>query len=86
MSERKLGKALFGGAIGLVLGVVVGSDVVMEKVSTKLVLPPAGAESAGWNVPVFLRSPEFWFIVVVCTLTFAFIAGRIGRPTHHSDL
>jgi hypothetical protein len=86
MSERSWGKVLFGGVIGLILGVVLGADRVMENVSTKLIAPPAGADSVGWNAPIYLRSPEFWLIVVFCTLVFAFIAGRIGRPTHHSDL
>ena len=84
MSERNWGKAIFGAVIGLVLGVFLGEYRVTELASEEGAATSSG--SAGFDLAFVLHSPRFWFIVVICTIVFAFIAGRIGRPTSHSDL
>jgi ABC-type antimicrobial peptide transport system permease subunit len=83
MSERNWGKALFGAVIGLVLGVFLGQYRVAEMASEE---GAASGGSSGVDMAFVLHSPRFWIVVVICTLVFAFIAGRIGRPTSHSDL
>ena len=82
MSERSLGKAIFGAVIGLILGVFLGEHRVAELASEKGSAPPGFGGDPGF----YLHSPRFWIVVVICTLVFAFISGRIGRPTSHSDL
>jgi len=81
MSERNLGKAIFGAVIGLVLGVFLGAHRVAEVASEEgRPMPP------GFDLAMYAHSARFWIVVAICTLAFAFIAGRIGRPTSHSDL
>lgn len=82
MSAIKLGDGIFGGVIGLILGAFLGEHRVAELASE------AGSTVPGFSVDpgFYLRSPRFWIVLVICTLAFAFIAGRIGRPTSHSDL
>lgn len=81
MSEQNWGKAIFGAVIGLALGVFVGEHRVAE-------LAAENGESVptGLNPAPYMHSPRFWVVVVICTVVFAFISGRIGRPTSHSDL
>lgn len=81
MSESNTGKALFGGLIGLILGIFLGAHRVAE-----LAAEHQEAVPGGWDPSYYIHSGRFWFIVVVCTIVFAFISGRIGRPTSHSDL
>ena len=82
MSEqRHTGKAILGGVIGLVLGAVLGEHRVAE-----LAREAGDTTGAAGGFMYALQSPRFWFIVVVCTIVFAFILGRVGRPTSQSDL
>jgi prolipoprotein diacylglyceryltransferase len=82
MSEKKLGNAIFGGVIGLILGAFLGEHRVAELASEE------GSAVPGFtgDPAFYLHSPRFWIVLVICTLAFAFIAGRIGRPTSHSDM
>jgi hypothetical protein len=82
MSENKLSNGVFGGVIGLILGAFLGEHRVAELASE------GGSTVPGFSVDpgFYLQSPRFWIVVVICTVAFAFIAGRIGRPTGHSDL
>lgn len=87
MSERNWGKALFGGIIGLILGVVLGIHRVTEVAAEQGTAAPSTSDGVLGVDPAFiLHSPRFWIVLVICTVAFAFIAGRIGRPTHHADL
>jgi Na+-translocating ferredoxin:NAD+ oxidoreductase RnfD subunit len=81
MSERNTGKVILGAIVGLVLGAVVGVHRV-----TELALEQGDTAAATGGLVYALHSPRFWFIVVVCTIVFAFILGRVGRPTSQSDL
>jgi hypothetical protein len=81
MREQHWGKAIVGAIIGLVLGAVLGVHRV-----TELALEQGDSAAASGGLVYALRSPRFWFIVVVCTIVFAFILGRVGRPTSQSDL
>ena len=82
MSENKLGNAIFGGVIGLILGAFLGEHRVAELASEE------GSTVPGFtgDPAFYLHSPRFWIVLVICTVAFAFIAGRIGRPTSHSDM
>lgn len=81
MGERNWGKAIFGAVVGLVLGIFLGQHRVAELASEEGKPLPSGLDLA-----MYVHSPRFWIVVVICTLAFAFIAGRIGRPTRDSDL
>jgi len=79
MSDQHWGKAILGGIIGVVLGAVLGVHRV-----TELALAEGDTAAATGGFIRALHSPRFWFIVVVCTVVFAFILGRVGGPTSES--
>ena len=81
MSGQNTGNAILGAIIGLVQGAFLGVHRVAE-----LALEQGDTAAATGGLVYALHSPRFWFIVVVCTIVFAFIVGRIGRPTSQSDL
>ena len=81
MAESNWSKALFGGAVGLVLGIFLGEHRVAELASEE-----GAAVPTGLNPVPYMYHPRFWIVVVICTVVFAFISGRIGRPTAQSDL
>ena len=81
MSDQHWKKTILGGIIGVVLGAVLGVHRV-----TELALEEGDTAAATGGLIHALHSPRFWFIVVVCTIVFAFILGRVGRPTSQSDL
>ena len=82
MSDRSWGRAIFGGIFGLVLGAFLGEHRVAELASEEGAAVPGFSADPGF----YLHSPRFWFVLVICTVVFAFILGRLGRPTSHSDL
>ena len=77
MSDQHWERAILGGIIGAVLGVHRVTELALEEGDT--------AAATGGLIHA-LHSPRFWFIVVVCAIVFAFILGRVGRPTSQSDL
>ena len=81
MSENKIGNALWGGLIGLILGVFLGEHRVAEIAKEHGEIAPTGL-----NPVPYMHSPRFWIVLVFCTLVFAFIVGRVGRPASQSDL
>jgi uncharacterized protein YneF (UPF0154 family) len=81
MSESKVGNALFGGIIGLVLGIFVGEHRVAELAAEHGEIAPTGL-----NPLPYMVYARFWVVVVICTLVFGFIVGRIGRRTSESDM
>jgi prolipoprotein diacylglyceryltransferase len=81
MSDRRYGKAIFGSLIGFVLGVFVGAHRVAE-----LAAEEGQATPSGWDPSFYVHHVRFWVVVIICTIVFAFISGRIGRPTSQSDL
>ncbi len=81
MSDNKTGKILLGAIIGLIVGVIVGEHRAAE------VAREAGdVVPTGWNPIAYMHSPRFWIPLIICTLVFAFMVGRVGRPTSQSDL
>jgi len=82
MRERNWGNAIFGGVIGLILGAFLGEHRVAELASEEGATVPGFRADPGF----YLHSPRFWIVLLICTIAFGFISGRIGRPTSHSDL
>jgi hypothetical protein len=81
MSDRKIGNALFGGIVGLILGIFVGEHRVAELAAEQGEVAPTGL-----NPLPYMVHPRFWVVVVICTLVFAFVVGRIGRRASESDM
>jgi len=81
VGEQNTRKAILGAIIAPLLGAVVGAPRV-----TELALQQGDTAAATRGLVYALHSQRFWFIVVVCTIVFAFILGRLGRPTSQSDL
>ena len=82
MTGSNWNKAIFGGLIGFILGVFVGSHRVAELAADEGQAPPP----SGWHPGYYIHHARFWVVVIICTVVFAFISGRIGRPTSQSDL
>jgi len=81
MGEQKVGGALWGGLIGLVLGIFLGEHRVAQLAEQSGEVAPTGL-----NPIPYMHHARFWIVLVFCTVVFAFIVGRIGRPTSQSDL
>ena len=81
MSESKPERVVLGVVIGLVLGVFLGEHRVAEIAKEQGEVAPTG-----WNPVAYMHSPRFWIVLVICTLVFTFVVGRLGRPTSQSDL
>jgi prolipoprotein diacylglyceryltransferase len=82
MSDHRYGKAIFGGLVGAALGVFVGAHRIAELAAEQ----GEAAPPSGWAPSYYMHHPRFWIVVIICTLVFGFISGRIGRPTSQSDL
>jgi hypothetical protein len=81
MSESKVGRAILGAVIGLIVGVIVGEHRAAEMAREAGEVVPTG-----WDPTAYMHSPRFWIPLIICTLVFTFIVGRLGRPTSQSDL
>jgi len=81
MSERNWGRALWGGLVGLVLGMFLGEYRVAQ-----IATEQGEAAPTGLNPIAYMGHARFWFVLIVCTIVFAAIVGRVGRPTSQSDL
>ena len=81
MQGRQLGRALWGALIGLMVGAFIGEQRAAELAAEHSEIVPTGL-----NPLAYVQYPRFWVAVVFCTLTFGFIAGRLGRATADSDL
>ncbi|HVO79004.1 MAG TPA: hypothetical protein VMT39_03230 [Candidatus Bathyarchaeia archaeon] len=81
MGERNWGKAIFGGIVGLVLGVFLGEHRAAEVAREAGEVVPTGL-----NPLAYMHSPRFWIVLIFCVIVFASIVGHIGRPTSQSDL
>ncbi len=81
MSESKPGKTILGALVGLVLGVLVGEHRAAEVAQEAGEVVPTGL-----NPIPYMHSPRFWIPLIICTLVFAFMVGRVGRPTSQSDM
>jgi hypothetical protein len=81
MEGRNWGRGVLGAVIGLVVGVFIGEHRAAELAAERSEIVPTGL-----NPIAYVHYPRFWVAVVFGTLTFAFIAGRFGRPTSDSDL
>ncbi|HZD30058.1 MAG TPA: hypothetical protein VE779_00200 [Candidatus Angelobacter sp.] len=81
MGNTNWSKAVFGGVIGLIVGVFVGEHRAAEVARETGDIVPTGL-----NPMPYLHSPRFWIPLIICTLVFAFMVGHIGRPASQSDL
>ena len=79
MSSLRWGLTIAGSLVGLVFGIILGMIGVFGTLRAewaKAGFKPEGA--VGIDVRVFLRSPLFWSIVIICTLALGYFAGRTG--------
>ena len=81
MSESKTSNAIFGGVVGLILGMFLGEHRVAQLAAENGEIAPTG-----FNPLPYMGHVRFWIVTLICTVAFAFITGRIGRPTSQSDL
>jgi uncharacterized membrane protein len=87
MIHLQWGRAIAGSLVGFVFGIIFGAVFVVNRgmAAYRAELAKAGIPgptgAVGVDIRVFLHSPLFWSIVVICTLILGFLAGRIGYRT-----
>ena len=81
MGERKTGRAILGAVIGLVLGVFLGEHRVAQLAAENGEVVPTGL-----NPLPYMEHVRFWLVMIICTVVFTFIVGKIGRQSGESDL
>jgi hypothetical protein len=81
MNDSKIGNALLGGIVGLILGIFVGEHRVAELAAEHGEVVPTG-----FNPVPYMVHARFWVVVVICTVVFAFIVGGLGRRASESDM
>src|SRR5215472_15040324 len=81
MGESKGGRAVLGVVIGLVLGIFLGEHRVAEIAEEHGEIVPTGL-----NPLPYMHHVRFWLVLIICTLVFTFIVGKIGRQPSQSDM
>jgi hypothetical protein len=81
MAEGKKGNAWLGALIGLVLGVFLGEHRVAQIAEENGEIVPTG-----FNPVPYMHHVRFWIVLVLVTLVFAFMVGKIGRRSSESDI
>ena len=81
MAEDKKGNAWLGALIGLVLGVFLGEHRVAQIAEEHGEIAPTG-----FNPVPYMHHARFWIVLVLVTLVFAFMVGKIGRRSAESDI
>jgi hypothetical protein len=81
VAENKAGRIILGLVVGLVLGVFLGEHRVAQLAEEHGEIVPTGL-----NPLPYMGHVRFWLVLIICTLVFTFIVGRIGRQPSQSDL
>lgn len=81
MGEKKAGNTL----LGLVIGVVLGVFLAEHRVAT-IAAENGEVAPIGYNPIPYMGHVRFWIVLVICTLVFTFMVGKIGRKSGEADM
>lgn len=81
MGESKQGNTWLGVLIGLVLGVFLAEHRVATIAGEHGEVVPTGL-----NPIPYMGHVRFWIVLVICTLVFTFMVGKIGRKSGEADM